>query len=142
MVLIGATPAAAFDEAHLARLHATGACESCDLSGATLRVSKLAGAQLRAADLSEADLISANLGGADLRGARLTGTNMIRGSLQKARLGGADLSGAVLIRLHIEGTDLSGVTGLTQEQLSRACADAATVPPDGLTARACAPGEG
>ena len=132
----------AFNPEDLAKLEATGACEGCDLSDAMLRVGKLAGANLRGANLAGADLISANLGGADLSGARLTGANMIRASLQRARLDGSDLTDTVLFRLHLEGTDLSGTTGLTQEQLGRACADNATVAPSGLTAKACIPDEG
>ncbi len=132
----------AFNPEDLAKLEATGACEGCDLSDAMLRVGKLAGANLRGADLSGADLISANLGGADLSEAQLSGANLIRASLQGARLDGSDLTDAVLIRLHLEGTDLSGATGLTQEQLGRACADDATIAPPGLTAKACIPGEG
>ena len=42
----------------------------------------------------------------------------------------------------LEGTDLSGTTGLTQEQLGRACVDEATVAPSGLTVKTCIPDEG
>lgn len=141
-LLLAPSWALAFNPDDLAKLEATGSCEGCDLSGAKLRVGRLAGANLRGADLSGADLISADLGDADLSQARLSGANLIRASLQRARLDGSDLTDAVLIRLHLEGTDLSGATGLTQEQLGRACADDATVAPPGLTARACIAGEG
>ena len=80
-----------------------------------------AGAYLSGANLIIADLYDANLTGANLTGANLSGTD-----LTDADLTGANLSGA----------DLSGARDLTQEQLDKACGNADTKPPEGLTLKA------
>jgi uncharacterized protein YjbI with pentapeptide repeats len=59
-------------------------------------------------------------------------------------LSGADLTGAYTLLIRIEGTDLSGVMGLTQQQLDIACGDAETKLPEGLAHPAdwpCPPAE-
>jgi tetratricopeptide (TPR) repeat protein len=81
---------------HTQQLLSTKQCSQCELSGAGLVLSDLAGADLSGADLSRANLSRANLMGADLSGANLTGA-----SLNGANLSGANLSGATL-----HGTDL------------------------------------
>ena len=68
------------------------------------------------ADLSGADLSDANLSGANLSGANLSDAN----------LSGANLSGA----------NLTGAKNLTQEQLDKACGNADTKLPEGLTLKA------
>lgn len=101
------------------------------------------GGNLRWADLSEAELIGVNLSGAVLVGANLSGAwlteaNLIGAvmagtNLSGAHLGRADLSGAVLI-----GTNLSGAIGVSQDQMNKACGDADTKLPPGLTIKPCA----
>lgn len=81
---------------HIRQLLSTKTCTQCDLSGAGLVMSNLAGAKLSGANLSQANLSQANLSGADLSGANLTGA-----SLYGANLTGANLAGVIL-----DGTDL------------------------------------
>jgi uncharacterized protein YjbI with pentapeptide repeats len=78
----------------------------------------LAGANLQQANLQDAVLQGAKLGRADLRN-----TNLRHADLTEADLTMADLRGA----------DLSQTKGLTQAQLDKACTDAATVLPAGLS---------
>ncbi|EIV96345.1 pentapeptide repeat-containing protein [Frankia sp. QA3] len=93
-----------------------------DLTGARLEGANLAGAMLARADLSRAALLVANLAGArlsgaDLRGARLGGAKLTawpdRYTFIRVRLDDAILIGATL-----QGADLTGVEGLTQEQIN------------------------
>ncbi|OKH21225.1 hypothetical protein NIES593_16555 [Hydrococcus rivularis NIES-593] len=81
---------------HIRQLLSTRECSQCELSGAGLVMSNLAGVNLRGANLSGANLSQANLTGADLSGANLAGA-----SLYGANLVGANLAGAIL-----DGTDL------------------------------------
>jgi uncharacterized protein YjbI with pentapeptide repeats len=129
--------ASAENPTHVVSLKQTKACAGCDLSGAHLRVARIAGADLAGANLSDADLISADLGRTDLTGANLANANLIRASLVGANLTGARLEGANLTRTHIEDTDLSRVIGLTQAQLGLACGNANTRLPAGLSVKPC-----
>ena len=63
----------------------------------------------------------------DLRTTDLRRAHLERAHLQDARLHGADLGGA-----HLERTDLSAATGLTQQQIDLAICDDHTKLPDGL----------
>jgi hypothetical protein len=59
-------------------------------------------------------------------------------------MAGADLTGAYTLLMQIKGTDLSRVTGLTQQQLDIACGDAETRLPARLARPPdwpCPPGE-
>ena len=98
--------------------------QDAKLSRAWLTRANLSGAILPRADLSHARLRKANLSKAELRNA----------SLFHAKLWGANMSEAILWRTNLSGADFSGVTsrnpadrepvkGLTQTQLSEACAD-------------------
>jgi len=110
---------------------------------ATLRSANLARSDLRSAtfddaDLRDANLQRANLDHASLMRANLSGVNLAGASLREANLCGANLHDASLAQAALEGADLSGASGLTQAQLNRACGDARTRLPDGLTIAACA----
>jgi hypothetical protein len=85
------------------------------------------GVFLREVQLPSAKLAGANFAGAILDGANLSGADLSGAILDRASLTGADLSGAIL----------TGVDGLTQEQLDEACGDASTSLPDGLTISPC-----
>jgi uncharacterized protein YjbI with pentapeptide repeats len=91
-------PVRAEDLEAIRQLLSTGECDRCELSGAGLVMSNLAGAKLSGANLSGANLSQANLSGANLSGANLAGT-----SLYGANLTGANLAGA-----NLDGTDLRG----------------------------------
>lgn len=110
---------------------------------ATLRDANLAGSDLRSATFDDADLRDANLqratlDHASLRRANLSGANLAGASLRNANLGGADLRGTSIVQSDLTGADLSSATGLTQGQLTRACGDARTRLPVGLTIPVCA----
>lgn len=118
--------------------------EGATLVRAVLVKADMARANLSGADLTEADLSKAEFERAVFRNARLeraklTFADLARADLTGARLAGADLAGAYTLLARIEGTDLSGVTGLSQEQLEIACGDAETRLPAGLTAPAAWP---
>jgi uncharacterized protein YjbI with pentapeptide repeats len=91
-----------------------------------------AGADLTGADLSKAEFGRAALRDAILEGADLSYANLARADLGAARLAGADLTGIYTLLTRVEGTDLSGATGLSQQQLDIACGDAETKLPEGL----------
>jgi uncharacterized protein YjbI with pentapeptide repeats len=112
------------------------------LEEAVLRGANLRGANLRFAKLQRADLSGANLTGAQLIVAWMQGTVLRRAvldgvDLSGADLAGADLTGASLVRAKLFRTDFRTAKGLTQAQLDRACGDASTRLPPGLTVRAC-----
>lgn len=96
--------------------------EGADLHRADLTRAKLHGAELRWADLHEADLHAADLHGADLKEADLHRADLRGAILYEADLSAADLRGA----------NLSGVKGLTAEQLQASNLDAKTRLPKDL----------
>jgi uncharacterized protein YjbI with pentapeptide repeats len=94
------------------------------LQGVCLFFANLKGAFLARADLKEASLLGAQLPGADLKRANLT-----QADLRTAQLRGAQMYGAILNGAHLEGTDLSDVVGLSEQQLRDAITDDKTVRP-------------
>ena len=129
--------------AHLSRANLTGAdLTAANLTGADLIGAYLIGADLTAANLSGAYLMGTNLSGADLSfadlsGARLIDTNLSGARLMATNLSGANLSGADLTGAHLNGANLTGAKNLTQEQLDKACGNADTKLPEGLTLAEC-----
>jgi uncharacterized protein YjbI with pentapeptide repeats len=112
------------------------------LTGANLTAAFLIDANLSFAYLTGANLRGANLIGADLRGANLTGAYLSDANLSSANLSGADLSfayltGADLSFAYLSGTNLSGARDLIQERLDKACGNAETKLPEGLTLKEC-----
>ena len=114
-----------------------------NLSGANLRGANLSGANLeRAQDLQSADLSGATLSFANLRDATLSGANLSGADLSgvilfNADLSRANLSGASLLGATLLNAGLSGARNLTQTQLDKACGNANTELPEGLTIRRC-----
>lgn len=159
--------AEAFSQKAVDRLFSTKKCVRCDLrsadlTGKDLRAFKLMGAYLIGANLSDANLAgadlrgiwlmraklrSANLKGADLRGAHLVGADLTNANLQltnlkNAKLGRAILTGstlkkAILSGSNLQATKLDRVRDLKQTQIDRACGDAATVLPSGISISSC-----
>ncbi|MCU0532997.1 MAG: pentapeptide repeat-containing protein [Hydrococcus sp. Prado102] len=104
-------PVRAENLAHIRQLLSTKECSQCELSGAGLVMSNLAGARLSGANLSQANLSQANLSGADLSGANLTGASLFGANLTGANLSGAildntDLRSAYLTNANLIGTKL------------------------------------
>ena len=85
---------------------------------------------------------------ANLSGQWLAGEDFSRASLSFANLSGADLSdftnlsGANLTGANLSGADLRSAKNLTQEQFDKACGDADTKPPEGLTLEILCKGPG
>jgi hypothetical protein len=101
-------------------------------------------------EIHQLDLHNTNLQGAHLSGAKLQGAHLYRAQLQSthlrevqlqdAHLRGAKLQDAHLDRAQLQGVDLTGVEGLTQDQIEMACLDEHTKLPKGLTPPApCSP---
>jgi Pentapeptide repeats (8 copies) len=115
-------------------------------SGAILILANLSGAILSDADLSgattliDADLTDANLSRAFLIRANLTDANLRGANLERADLTDATLSRANLSGANLSGANLTDVRNLTQMQLDKACGNANTKLPKGLTIKQC-PGE-
>jgi serine/threonine-protein kinase len=118
---------------------------TCDLPGADLQRSGLAGVNFTQSQLSKAsfqgsDLANANFGRADLsnanfRNAKLGRAYFSNANLQSADLRGADLSYASLTNANLRGanfcgTDLTGAR-VTNEQLSVAKTNWSTIYPNG-----------
>jgi uncharacterized protein YjbI with pentapeptide repeats len=134
------------------RVRAGDPCANCDLfqidlayqaipgrdfSGSRIRQSNMTvatadRANFRGANLSLANLFGMRAGHADFTDANLEGATLVGGYFGYARFGGAALTGA-----NLSGAELTGATGLTQEQLNTACGDATTTLPAGMTIPRC-----
>jgi hypothetical protein len=108
-----------------------------NLSGADLTRANLSDASLYSANLSGANLMGANLSGAHLSDANLSGANLYFANLSGADLYRVNLSGADLYRPNLSGANLLGAKNLTQTQLDKACGNADTKLPEGLTLKPC-----
>jgi len=92
----------------------------------------LSGADLSDANLSEAHLSNASLRLTDLRRADLSGADLWNADLWSADLSGADLSESNLSEAFLDSADLSGVTGISTEDLDAATSNLrGTTMPDG-----------
>ncbi|MET4519087.1 pentapeptide repeat-containing protein [Bradyrhizobium sp. I1.7.5] len=114
---------------------------AANLRDADLLFANLNGAILAAADLAGAQLPYTHLRGATLTGASLAGAHLGLADLSNADLSKANLSNANLTRADLTGADLTGAKlstakNLTQEQLDKACGNASTQLPDGVTLKA------
>jgi len=98
-----------------------------DLSGANLSWAGLFHAELFHADLSLVDLSYADLG-ADLRYADLHDANLSHADLYDADLSRTNLSGADLYSADLGSANLRGAKGWTEDQLSSASLEGATMP--------------
>jgi uncharacterized protein YjbI with pentapeptide repeats len=122
------------------------------LTEANMTGAKLSGTRLFGAELTDANMTGAKLSGAGLHDANLTRTNLSHAELHGAYLGGADLDGADLSGADLSGANLTDVTmitpnklvtssgdakNLTQTQLDKACGNADTKLPNGLTLKLC-----
>jgi uncharacterized protein YjbI with pentapeptide repeats len=147
-----ALPALAQNASQIASVKQRNSCAGCNLFQADFDYENisglnLSGARLRQSDmsLSTADRTNfsrANLSLANMFGVRATGASFAGADLSQAVLVGgyfssANFRGANLTGANLSGADLAGARGLTQAQLSRACGDATTTLPRGLTVPAC-----
>jgi len=137
-LLMAANLAQASDPAAVASIRAGHHdCPRCELAGADLSNQCVKKGNLEGADFTGAKLVLMCMSYADFRGASFRNADLSGANLSHASLDGADLTGANLTVTSLKGTDLSQVKGLTQQQLDRACADAATKVPASLRAHAC-----
>ena len=142
--------------ASLARADLTAAnLTGANLTGADLNGTNLTSAELFFANLTGAELGRANFSGANLNGANLTGAHLEFAKLAGAKIGGANLTGAnfsganltganlgvnlagINLQSNLNAADLTGALGLSQQQLDRACGDAKTRLPPGLSVKLC-----
>lgn len=122
-----------FTKAFAVRTNFSGArLDGANLEKAEIQRSNFTRAYLNGANLSKGDFGRSIFNGAELVAVNLRSTNVGRASFVGARLSGADFTRAFTFGMHVEGTDLSGVKGLTQEQVDAACGDAKTRLPAGL----------
>lgn len=156
---IAFTLAAAFGSAafaqnagQIAQVQAGKSCAKCNLFQADLSYTDLSrktfsGSRLRQSDLSLAtmdgtnfartDLSIANLYGVRATGANFAGTNLDHAVLVGGYFSSANFTGANLSNANLSGAEMAGARGLTQAQLNKACGDAETTLPHGLTVPAC-----
>jgi uncharacterized protein YjbI with pentapeptide repeats len=92
------------------------------LEGADLTRAHLKGGEtnMTKAHLKDAILLRADLKGTNLQRADLTGANLQGAYLEDANLHGAHLEDAYFQNTHLDRADLSGATGLTDDQLLQA----------------------
>ena len=110
-----------------------------NLSGQWLFNEDLGQADLGLANLRDANLGGANLSIAKLRGASLAGAWLFNANLSGADLRLAKLRDADLSDANLSGANLSGAENLTQAQLDKACGNAGTKLPEGITLKSCSP---
>lgn len=94
-----------------------------DMRRVNLTAARLIGADLRNANLGLVDLVSQNLWKGTIFPTKLVGARLQGADLREADLGNADMRGASLAGAKLDGTNMRGVKGLTQEQLDQAYAD-------------------
>ncbi len=99
----------------------------------------LRGTDLRQADLNTGDLANAQLSESDLRNANLIDANLKNANLSRSDLRGAvlrrsDMEGAITFQASLSGAYLTGVKGLTAEQVVAAFPSDTTELPDDLAA--------
>jgi len=148
-----AAPVMAQNHGEIARVQAGQSCVACNLFQADLSFRRLSDIDLSRSRLRQADLQlaimdrtrfdGANLSVANLFGARFIGASFVNANFEDASVvgayfGGANLRGANLTGANLSGSELGGALGLTQTQLNRACGDASTRLPAGLTIPRCA----
>jgi len=151
-VVASATPVLAQNASQIAKVRAGVHCPGCnlfqaDLANLTLSGKNLAGARLRQADLSTVVMNRTRFTGGDLRdvnayggvfgGASFAGADLTNASFVGAFLEGASFAGANLSGVNFSGAEMGRARGLTQAQLNRACGDASTRLPRGLSLPAC-----
>src|ERR1043165_8975500 len=122
-----------FDKVYAYRANFRGA----DMTGASLVKAEFDRAQMAEAKLQKADLTKASLGRADLSKADLRDAVLVKAYLARTNFGGAALAGAdftnaYFLLTRIEGTDLSAVRGLEQQQIDDSCGNDTTKLPAGL----------
>ncbi|MGH6870550.1 MAG: pentapeptide repeat-containing protein [Rhizomicrobium sp.] len=112
-------------------------CPHCDLAGADLTNTCVKGGNLEGAKFDGARAVLMCMSYADFKGASFRKTDLAGANLAHADVDDADFTDADLSITSIKGTDLSHARGLTQAQLDRACGDAETKAPAGLTVKTC-----
>ena len=112
-------------------------CPHCDLAGADLTNTCVKSGNLEGAKFDGARAVLMCMSYADFKGASFRGADLAGANLAHADVDDADFTGADLSITSIKGTDLSHARGLTQPQLDRACGDADTKAPAGLTVKTC-----
>jgi len=112
-------------------------CPHCVLAGADLSNQCVKGGNLQGADFDNAKLVLTCMSHANFKGATFRRADLSGANLADSNLNGADMTGAILSSTSFKGTDLRHTVGLTQAQLDKACGDATTKAPAGMTVPVC-----
>jgi uncharacterized protein YjbI with pentapeptide repeats len=138
--------------AQVSHIQAGQSCPGCNLFQADMankeyKNRNFAKSRLRQADFSASVMNGTNFSGADMRdvnaygvvftGVNLAGADLTNATFVGAYLQGANFRGAKLAGANFSGAEMDRAIGLTQAQLSQACADPSTRLPKGLHAPAC-----
>ena len=147
-----AVPAMAQNMSQISSARGGASCPGCnlfqaDFANLEMKGRDFHGARLRQSNLTLSVMNRTNFSGADLRDAdgfggvfsssNFAGANLENSTWVGAYLGHSNFSGANLAGANFSGAELEGARGLTQAQLGRACGDAATTLPAGLSLPAC-----
>jgi uncharacterized protein YjbI with pentapeptide repeats len=109
-----------------------------DLSQAIFHKSEMLRVNFSKANLTGVDFSKSEAGRTIFHDAKMGNNdfsfaNLARADFRKAKLNGPlEFEGAYFYQTRIEGTDLTGATGLKQWQIDMACGDEKTVLPEGL----------
>lgn len=118
-----------FTHANLQGANLTGAnLQVAELFRANLNQANLTGANLQSAHLSEANLSQANLSKANLTFAQLNKTNLSQSNFTGANLNTALLTQVICNKTNFTNANLTNVTGLQQQDLTKACGKNAILP--------------
>lgn len=113
-----------------------------NLSGANFDRANMAGVQLNNSKAVKTSFVYTNLSGARLDNGDFSGANFSNAWLNwtwfaGAKFDGANFAGAKMPGAQLYNADLSKATGLTQDQIDKACGDYSTKLPPGLRIPAC-----
>jgi hypothetical protein len=108
-----------------------------DFSGSLLHRADLSHDLLQKVDFSRAGMQCINLIGADLTGAMLNGADLRWGTIAGSNLTNVSLTGTILDETDVSGVDFTKLAAdgrVSEQQISKACADPATPPilPEGF----------
>ncbi|MEE2753451.1 MAG: pentapeptide repeat-containing protein [Candidatus Latescibacterota bacterium] len=92
----------------------------------------LSGANLQDRDFSGIDFLKVNLSGANLKRVRFHKANLRYTDFSGCDLSGADFENADIMLADLTGAKMSGVVGLSREQIEDTLTDTSTILPESL----------
>ena len=117
-----------------------GNFSNSNFNKAEISRSNFSNSNLQNAQMSKADFSRVNFSNANMKGVNLSFSNISRANLTGIIINeNFSLEGSYMFLTHIEGVDLSRLTGLEQWQINMACGNKQTVLPDDLSTPASWP---